>query len=98
MVARRPGACNRRTRAAHADRGRSVRAGRIAVMRYRLRTLLIVLALGPPAIAGCYFVLRETSAPLWAIALGIAQVVFWFVMLTLVVRGALSRKSVPKPP
>jgi len=67
-------------------------------MRFRLRTLLIVLAIVPPAIAGCYFVLREMLAPPWAIALGIAQVVFWFVMLTLVVRGSLSRKSVPKPP
>jgi len=67
-------------------------------MRYRLRTLLIVLAVGPPVIAGCYFVLRELSAPTWAVAVGIAQVVFWLVMLSVVVRGALSRKSVPKPP
>jgi len=27
-------------------------------MRYRLRTLLIVLALGPPVLAGAWFVLR----------------------------------------
>jgi hypothetical protein len=67
-------------------------------MRYRLRTLLLLTVLGPPVIAGCYFVLREASAPIWAIGIGIVQVVFWFVMLALVVRSALSRTSVPKPP
>jgi hypothetical protein len=67
-------------------------------MQFRLRTLLIVLTIVPPVIAGCYFALQEMLAPPWAIALGLFQVVFWLVMLTLVARGSLSRKSVPKPP
>ena len=28
-------------------------------MRYRLRTLLIVLALGPPVLAGAWFITRD---------------------------------------
>jgi len=63
-------------------------------MRYRLRTLLIALAVGPAAIAGCYIPLQslELSAPLWAIAGSIALIVGWLVILSLVVHGALSRK------
>jgi hypothetical protein len=34
------------------------------MFRYNLRTLLIVLALTPPAIAGSYLALREMSAPI----------------------------------
>ena len=57
-------------------------------MRYRLRTLLIVVAIGPPLIAGCYFALREMSAPTWAVAIGVAQIVFWLIALYFVVRRA----------
>jgi hypothetical protein len=39
--------------------------------RYRLRTLLIVLALGPMVLAGYYFLLTRSTGPL-AHALGIA--------------------------
>ena len=67
-------------------------------MQFRLRTLLIVLAMGPMVLAGCFFVLREVSAPAWAIAIGAAQVVFWLVILSLVARGALSRKNGQNPP
>ena len=62
-------------------------------MRYRLRTLLMVLALGPPLLAGSYFALRTLSAPIWASALGVAQFVFWIVVLYLVTRRALSPRS-----
>ena len=31
-------------------------------MRYKLRTLLILLALGPPVLAGCYFVALRVLA------------------------------------
>jgi len=31
-------------------------------MRYRLRTLLIVLALGPPALAGAWFILPTAES------------------------------------
>jgi hypothetical protein len=48
-------------------------------MRYRLRTLLIVLALGPPVLAGLWFVLvwlRSPAAaewaPIWELALSAA--------------------------
>jgi len=61
-------------------------------MQFRLRTLLIVLALGPPALAGSYFALQAVSAPAWAVVLGAAQVVFWIVVLFLVVRRAISRR------
>jgi len=67
-------------------------------MRYRLRTLLIVLAVAPAVLAGCYFALRslEISAPLWAIGGSVILIVFWLVILSLVVRGALSRKTAAK--
>ena len=67
------------------------------MLHYRLRTLLIVLALGPPVIAGCYFSLRQLSAPIWAVALGSVQVVIWIVVLFLVIRGAVFRKSSASP-
>jgi hypothetical protein len=36
-------------------------------MRYRLRTLLIVLAIGPPVLAGGYWAWKEwTRPPKWA--------------------------------
>jgi hypothetical protein len=62
-------------------------------MRFRLRTLLIVLAVGPAVLAGGYFVVRslEVSAPLWAIAGSTMLIAFWLVMLILVVRRAISR-------
>ena len=62
-------------------------------MRYHLRTLLIVLALGPAVIAGCYFVLREVSAPIWAVALGAAQIVLWIAALAFMVRRAVFPKG-----
>ncbi len=32
-------------------------------MRYRLRTLMIVLALGPPVLAGCAWAIWELTQP-----------------------------------
>jgi hypothetical protein len=58
-------------------------------MRYRLRTLLIVLAMGPLVLAGCYFGLREVKAPAWAVVLGAAQVVFWIAVLAYILRRGL---------
>jgi hypothetical protein len=58
------------------------------MFRYKLRTLLIVLALGPPVLAGSYFALQAFSAPAWAVALGVAQFAFWLVILFLVIRRA----------
>src|SRR5262245_25171362 len=41
-------------------------------MRYRLRTLLIVLALGPPVIAGAAYIYRLDDRLLWGpLALGL---------------------------
>jgi hypothetical protein len=37
---------------------------RIGEMRYRLRTLLIVLALGPPVLAGAWFLWQRSITPL----------------------------------
>jgi hypothetical protein len=34
------------------------------MFRYRLRTLLIVLALGPPVLAGAWFLLRSQHGPM----------------------------------
>jgi hypothetical protein len=50
-------------------------------MRYRLRTLLIVVALGPPVLAAGYFALRTVDAPIWATAIGAAQLAFWLTIL-----------------
>lgn len=58
-------------------------------MRYHLRTLLIVLAIGPPLFGGSYLALREMSAPTWAVTLGLAQIVFWLVILALVMQRAI---------
>jgi hypothetical protein len=58
-------------------------------MRYRLRTLLIVLAVGPVVIAGCYFGLQQVQAPAWAVVLGAAQVVFWIAVLAYILRHGL---------
>ncbi len=49
------------------DLGRTNPGDMVNLMRYRLRTLLIVLALGPPAIAGGYWAWKEwTKPPGWA--------------------------------
>lgn len=55
-------------------------------MQYRLRTLLTVMAIAPIVLAGCYFAMREMSAPTWAIILGGSQIVFWLALLSLAVR------------
>jgi hypothetical protein len=51
------------------------------MLRYRLRTLLIVLAIGPPMVAGLWFYSRdlllfalEVVLPLLAVAVGILAV------------------------
>jgi hypothetical protein len=53
---------------------------------------LIVVLIAPPIVAGCFFFLREMSAPLWAIGLGAAQIAVWLAALFFVVRRWL-----PKP-
>lgn len=62
-------------------------------MQFHLRTLLILLAVGPMVLAGSYFALQAMSAPAWAVVLGAAQFVFWVVALFFVVRRAMSRRS-----
>jgi hypothetical protein len=49
-------------------------------MRYRLRTLLIVLAIGPPLLAGFYFLFRRDTHPL-AVAVAILIAPVWATML-----------------
>jgi hypothetical protein len=66
-------------------------------MRYRLRTLLIVLALGPPVVAGCYFALRAADAPIWATAIGAAQLAFWITVLVVLVGRSLRRRRNAAP-
>jgi hypothetical protein len=61
-------------------------------MQYRLRTLLILLAVGPAMLAGCYFALQAMSAPAWAVIGGTAQVVFWVVVVFFIIRRAISRR------
>jgi hypothetical protein len=62
-------------------------------MQYRLRTLMILLAVGPALLAGCYFALQSMSAPPWAVIGGAALIVFWVVVLFFVIRRAMSRRS-----
>jgi len=52
-------------------------------MRYRLRTLLIVLTLGPPMLAGMWLLLRSQHGPgvlnLLTFAVGIAALTWLFI-------------------
>jgi hypothetical protein len=64
-------------------------------MQYRLRTLLILLAVGPALLAGCYFALQSMSAPPWAVIGGASLIVFWGVVLFFIIRRAISRRSSP---
>jgi hypothetical protein len=64
-------------------------------MQYCLRTLLILLAVGPALLAACYFALQAMSAPAWAVIGGAALIVFWVVVLFFVIRRAISRPSSP---
>jgi hypothetical protein len=60
--------------------------------QFPLWLLLIVVLVAPPIIAGCVFLLREMSAPLWAIGLGAVQVAIWLTVLVMVVRRALATR------
>jgi hypothetical protein len=60
--------------------------------QFPLWLLLIVALVAPPIIAGCFFLVREMSAPLWAIGLGAAQIALWLAVLVLVVRRALATR------
>jgi len=53
-----------------------------------LWSLLLVAMLAPPGMAGVYFLIREMDAPIWAVAVGAIQVVFWLGVLFLIVRRA----------
>jgi hypothetical protein len=54
--------------------------------QFPLWSLLIVVLIAPPVIAGGYFLLRAMSAPLWAVAIGAAQIAVWLIVLFFVVR------------
>ena len=52
-------------------------------MRYRLRTLMIVLALGPPAIALEWWYLKESSFALLALEVVSLYLILWLLYLIL---------------
>jgi hypothetical protein len=58
----------------------------MARWQFRLWSLLIVVLIAPPIIWRCVLLLREMSAPLWAIGLGAAQIAAWLAVLFLIVR------------
>ena len=49
-------------------------------MRYRLRTLLIVLALGPPVLAGLWW-LGTNEVGLWVLIAASAIAMYWLFVL-----------------
>ena len=59
---------------------------RVTRWQFPLWALLVLVLLAPPIIAGCYFVLRSTSAPMWAVVIGAAQIAAWLTVLFLIVR------------
>jgi hypothetical protein len=59
--------------------------------QFPLWSLLVLSLIAPPIIAVCSFWLRETSAPLWSIGLGVIQFVFWLAVLVAFVVRRLSR-------
>jgi hypothetical protein len=67
-------------------------------MQYRLRTLLILLAVAPALLAGCYFALQSMSAPPWAVIGGAVQIVFWVAVAVFIISRAISRRSSPVQP
>ena len=54
-----------------------MRGVRISGMRFRLRTLLIVLALGPPVLAWIWFGWPQSSGAAVAIAVWLVFAVLW---------------------
>ena len=54
--------------------------------QFPLWSLLIVVLIAPPIIAGVYFLWRATSAPLGAVAIGAAQIAAWLTVLFFLVR------------
>ena len=61
--------------------------------QFPLWSLLIVVLIAPPIVAGCLTVLREVSAPPWAIGIGAAQIVIWLAVLFFIVRRWLPSKG-----
>jgi hypothetical protein len=63
---------------------------KMARWQFPLWSLLIVVLIAPPIIAGCLILLREMSAPPWAIGAGAVQIVVWLAVLFFIVRRWLS--------
>src|SRR5436190_21596961 len=61
-------------------------SGRIPEMRYRLRTLLIVLALGPPVLAGAWWLWRTAGPLILFLGFFTSPVLFWFGLVDPVAR------------
>ena len=70
-------------------------------MRFRLRTLLIVLALGPPVLAGAWWAATTSGEVLrlLQLAFGIAIAVAWVCALFALATGLIGwRHNRPPPP
>jgi len=59
-------------------------------MRYRLRTLLIALTLGPPLIALEWWCLKESSFALLVMLVVSVSLILWLLNLTLWALGRIS--------
>ena len=49
----------------------------MALMRYSLRSLMLAALLGPPLLAGVFFVLREVSLGVATLGIGLALLVLF---------------------